>query len=88
MSWNDLKRATRLARIRAARRASDKGPRAATGHRLGAWHQNAKHDDETIRVARDIHKCGAAGYRLLGRLFDCSESTARDWITFRTRANA
>lgn len=76
------------------------GRRAATGHRVGEWHQNAKLlDADVVRMRflatssralglQQSGRTGFGGYRWLGRLFGCGPSTARDIVTYRTRGDA
>jgi len=58
-----------------------------TGHRIGAHHQNAKHDFTVVQRARALHSEGY-GYGKISQLLDIGESTARDWINYYTRAYA
>lgn len=59
----------------------------------GQAHHNAKKTDAEVRDMRAVYskwkKAGSAkGYGELGALFNCSQWTARDIVTYRTRASA
>lgn len=77
-----------------SRPSSLAGRRAASGHRIGEWHQRAKLPDIAVRAMRMMHVSGPdvfgqkVGYRRLGYMFGCGMSTARDIILYRTRADA
>lgn len=60
------------------------GPRAPSGHRIGAWHQNAKHSDETVARARRLRASGMT-YIRIGILLDVPWRTVVDWCTCTTR---
>lgn len=59
-----------------------------TGHRVGEWHGKAKLSDAQARRMREMYQPGIVGYGALAKFFGCSESTARDICTWRTRASA
>lgn len=63
------------------------GLRAASGHRLGAWHQRAKVDDETVRFVRELREEGFS-YNAISMGTGIPIYTIRDWVTFRTRSSA
>ncbi len=73
--------------------------RAPTGHRCGESHPRAKLKDDIVRFMRETYaqwvKNGEAGkpgcpkgYGTMAMLVGCSDGTARDIITYRTRINA
>ena len=76
------------------------GRRAASGHRMGEWHHNARLSDHEVRMMRflatsaralGLQKAGRGGfggYKWLGGRFGCGASTARDVVTYRTRCDA
>lgn len=57
------------------------------GYRVGECHHRAKFSDAQVRAMRKRHE-GGMGYGALGKLFRCSPWTARDIVTYRTRASA
>ncbi len=67
-----------------------------TGHRMGEDHQHAKLSDADVRrMRRDYARAerragtgGGGGYATMARLYGCGVSTARDILTYRTRASA
>lgn len=64
-----------------------------TGHRVGECHQKAKLSDDQVREMRRIYSDWKAqgkrkGYATLAVIFGCGEATARDIVTYRTRASA
>lgn len=60
------------------------------GYRVGESHQNAKLSDEDVREMRRLResKPWLWSYRSLAQHMGCGESTARDIVTYRTRASA
>ena len=62
--------------------------RAPSGHRCGQSHPRARLTDDQVREMRQLHQQRGKGYFLLGIIFGCSEWTARDICTYRTRWNA
>lgn len=67
-----------------------------TGHRVGEDHQNARLTDAQVRRMRKDYEReasragtgGGGGYGTMAKRYGCGESTARDIITYRTRASA
>lgn len=64
------------------------GRRSSTGHRVGEWHQNAKLTDAQVVEMRRIHALHGYSYSILGEMFGCGDSTARDIVKYRTRKDA
>ncbi len=62
--------------------------RAPSGHRCGESHPRARLTDEQVREMRQLREQRRKSYDLLGLIFGCGESTARDICTYRTRINA
>lgn len=63
------------------------GRRTASGHRLGAWHQATRDDDATVRRARELRDSGKT-YAEITTELSVPYFTVRDWVTYRTRADA
>ncbi len=67
-----------------------------TGHRMGEDHQHARLTDAQVRrmrqdYAREESRAGTGGgggYATMAKRYRCGVSTARDIITYRTRASA
>lgn len=64
-----------------------------TGHRVGECHQKAKLSDDQVREMRRLYaewkaKGWRKGYDTLAAIYGCGMATARDIITYRTRASA
>lgn len=51
----------------------------------GEQHHRAKHSNDLVERARQLHDRGW-GYRRIGRELGVSWNTARDWCAYRTRA--
>ncbi len=63
---------------------SSRGTRALTGHRMGEWHQKAKHSDVMVRAARKLRAEGKS-YGAVAAALGVSYWTARDWCVGATR---
>lgn len=51
-------------------------------------HHRAKLTDEQVREMRRLYASGTVGYKILARVFRCSEWTVRDIVKYWTRAAA
>jgi hypothetical protein len=58
--------------------------RSWNGYRIGCSHQNAKVNEEAVRVIRYRHETLKEGYGTLGRRYKLSPSTVRDICYRRT----
>lgn len=63
------------------------------GYRVGEDHHKAELSDADVRGMRALYaewkkKGWRKGYGTLAAIFGCGDSTARDIITYRTRASA
>ena len=56
-----------------------------TGHRMGEQHHRARLTDAQVAEIRAKHIPYIFGYKRLAREYGCSESTARNICTYRTR---
>lgn len=60
------------------------------GYRVGESHQKAKLTDKQVTEMRNLYESWKSagskkGYGELGYIFGCSQWTARDIVTYRTR---
>jgi hypothetical protein len=58
--------------------------RGWNGYRIGQSHQNAKVNEEAVRVIRYRHDVLKEGYGTLGKRYELSASTVRDICYRRT----
>ncbi len=59
-----------------------------TGHRVGECHQKAKLSDDQVRNMRHAHENLGLSRAEVADLFNVSYWTARDILTYTTRASA
>lgn len=58
------------------------------GYRIGQYHQNAKHDDETVDRARALHEDAAMGYGCIAKLLGVPKGLIAEWCRYEKRADS
>lgn len=66
------------------------GARNHTNHRVGEWHGRAKYSDAVVKAIRAEYQRGVVGkgMRALAKRHGMPLATARDILTYATRASA
>jgi hypothetical protein len=59
-----------------------------TGYKAGEAHHRARHPNDVVERARELHEQHGLSYELIGMLLQISQWTVREWCAYRTRVVA